>query len=307
MINIGAYNQLKAARQASFGYYLTDGSENVLLPNKYVPADLRVGDDIRVFVYTDSEDRPLATTIEPKALVGEIAPLKATDVNRFGAFLDWGLEKDLFVPFSEQLEKMIPGHTYCVRVMLDKLTNRVIGTSKLKKFLLPAPADMRVGWQFESMVVRVNEIGADIIVAGKYQGRLYASEIFSPLRVGDRLKTYVKKVREDGRLDMSLQPSGYPAVFAEASATVLKTLEDHDGFIAVTDKTSPAEIEKIFQMSKKTFKKAIGGLYKQRVIAIDEKGISLRRQDARTISAAQNKPSSNRNSQRLRPGSGKGR
>ncbi len=275
MINIGSYNQLKAAKQTSFGYYLTDGSENILLPNKYVPQGLSIGDTIKVFVYTDSEDRPLATTLTPKAVVGTITSLKVTDVNQFGAFLDWGLEKDLFVPFSKQLEKMQPGKTYCVKVLLDKLTNRVIGTSKLKKFLLPSPPHLRVGWKFAIMVVRVNDTDVDLVVNDKYSGKLYANEIFTPLHVGDQLEAYVKKVREDGRLDMSLQPPGYRAMFADASTTVLEVLKAHDGFLAVTDKSPPEEIEKFFHMSKKNFKKTIGGLYKQHIITINEQGIRL--------------------------------
>ena len=275
MIKVGSYNKLKVEKQTSFGFYLTDGVANVLMPNKYAPEGLRIDDELEVFIYADSEDRPLATTLTPKAVAGEIAALKVKIVNQVGAFLDWGLEKDLFVPFGEQLEKMIAGRTYCVRVMLDELTNRVIATSKLKKHLQPVPRSFTAGREVEIIVVRVDDTGADVVADKKYSGKLYSNEIFEELHSGDCRKAYIKKVRADGRLDLSLQKQGYHAVVGDATETILTTLKAHDGFIGVNDKTPPAEIEKLFHMSKKTFKKALGSLYKTRVVTVEESGITL--------------------------------
>jgi hypothetical protein len=275
MIKIGEYNKLKALNHSNFGFYLTDGSVKVLLPNKYVPEDLKAGDDIEVFVYTDSEDRPVATTLKPKAIVGEFALLTVKEVNRIGAFLDWGLEKDLFVPFKMQLDDMKPGKPYYVRVLLDEDTNRVIATTKLKEFLRYDPADFKVNQEVDILALGFNGIGIDVIVNGEYSGMLYRNEVFKIIEAGDRAKAYVKKVREDGKLDLALQPHGYRAVVPAAAEQILGALKYYNGFLPVNDKTAPAEIERQFHMSKKTFKKAVGSLYKDRVIKVESRGITL--------------------------------
>ena len=275
MIKIGQYNKLRAWVHSDFGFYLTDGEVKVLLPNKYVPSNMQVRDEIEVFVYTDSEDRPVATTLKPKAIVGEFALMTVKEVNKIGAFLDWGLEKDLFVPFKMQLDDMKPGKSYYVRVLLDEDTNRVIATTKLKEYLRYDPKDFKENQEVDILVIGFNDIGIDVIVNGEYSGMLYRNEVFKVIEAGDRAKAYVKKVREDGKLDLALQPQGYRAVVPTAADTILDALKYYNGFLAVNDKTTPAEIERQFHMSKKTFKKAIGSLYKARIIKVEDSGITL--------------------------------
>ncbi len=275
MIKIGEYNKLRAWNPSDFGFYLADGTSKVLLPNKYVPDGLKVRDDIDVFVYTDSEDRPVATTLKPKAIVGEFALLTVKEVTPIGAFLDWGLEKDLLVPFKMQLDDMKPGKSYCVRVLLDEETNRVIATTKVKEYLRYDPVDFKVNQEVDILVIGFNDIGIDVIVNGEFSGMLYRNEVFKIIEAGDRAKAYVKKIREDGKLDLALQPQGYRKVVPTAAEQILEALKYYNGFLAVTDKTTPAEIERQFHMSKKTFKKAIGSLYKARIIKIEDSGITL--------------------------------
>lgn len=276
MIRIGEYNKLTTMEHSDFGFYLTDGKRKVLLPNKYVPAGLNVGDELEVFVYTDSEDRPVATTLRPRAIVGEFAWLTVKAVSRFGAFLDWGLEKDLFAPFKLQLARMQPGESYCVRVLLDDATERPVAASKLKPFLRRAPASgFKLNQVAEALVAGVGDLGFEAIVNGKYAGMLYRNEVFTTIKPGDRVKAYVKKVRADGKLDLALSPQGYLASVPGAAEQALEQLRRAGGFMAVNDKTPPSEIELRFQMSKKTFKKALGSLYKARLVKLDERGITL--------------------------------
>ena len=275
MIVIGSYNELELVRKVDFGVYMSDGEQDILLPIRQVPPRAKQGDLIRVFVYTDSEDRPIATLLRPKAVVGDFAMLKVVSVNSFGAFVDWGLEKDLLVPHSEQRYSLKEERAYVVRVLLDKLSNRVIGSTKLTKFLSTETAMLREGQKVDAMFFQHTDDGTMAIVDNKYPAAIFPDEIFQPLRIGERRTAYVKKIREDGRLCLSLSPQGYEAVVAEAPG-ILAMLKKSGGFLPYSDSTSPEVIRAVFGMSKGSFKKLIGGLMKEGKIEISYHGIRLK-------------------------------
>lgn len=230
---------------------------------------------MRVFVLTDSEDRLLATTQQPKAVVGEYACLRAKDVTEHGAFLDWGVDKDLFVPFKEQKHRMMPGQNYVVRICLDEKTNRIIGSSRLERYLMgPDTTAMVEGQKVELLVYDFTDLGILCVVDRKFYGMLYRSETFELLDIGAVRTGYVKRVREDGKLDVTLQPQGYEAAL-EAMPAVLDALRRAGGSLPYNGKSEAEEIARVFRMSKKVFKKAIGGLYKERKIVVTETGIRL--------------------------------
>ena len=276
MLEIGKYANLEVIKEVDFGLYLDGGPYGeILLPTRYIPEATKVGDDLKVFIYTDSEDRIIATTLNPLATVGEIAFLKVKEVGEYGAFLEWGLPKDLFVPFREQHRPMEMGNSYLVKILLDDKSDRVIGSSRLQKFLKHTAEDLEEGQLVNIMLASKTDLGYKVVVNGEYWGMLYANEVFSKLSQGQRTKAYVKKVREDGKLDLSLQPQGYKKQIPDAAQQVLQKIKDHDGFLTITDKSPPEEIYKTFKMSKKAFKKAVGLLYKQRMIRIEDKGLRL--------------------------------
>lgn len=274
MLKIGSHNQLKANRQTDNGWYLSDGETEVLLPVKYVPDGMEEGSMIEVFVYTDSEDRPVAVTDLPKATVGEIASLKVVDVSDHGAFMDWGLEKDLFVPFREQQVKMKKGQKYPVRVCLDHRSGRVIGTSKLRSFLETPDDTLEEGQEYQGLIYDKTDLGYKIVFAGRFDGLLYENEVFSPMQAGDEVNVYLRKVREDGKADLSLRPIGYAAV-KDSVNPVYDKLEEAGGYLPYGDHSDPDDIRQKFGMSKKQFKKVIGALYKAGKIGIDQKGIFI--------------------------------
>ncbi|MGD9488710.1 MAG: S1 RNA-binding domain-containing protein [Calditrichaceae bacterium] len=274
MIKIGKYNELRVERLVNFGLYLKEGDEEVLLPAKYVPKNSKPGDKISVFIYTDSEDRLIATTLTPKAILDEFAFLRVKDVNRFGAFLDWGLEKDLFVPFREQKIRMSQGESYIVRLCLDSKTNRLFATTKIQKYLKSDPDNLKENLEVNLLIYRQTDLGMMAIIDNKYSGMLYAEEIREEMRVGDSRIGYIKNIRDDKKIDLSLKPLGYKAVI-DSKPDVMDLLEKAGGFLPYNDKSSPREIEETFRMSKKMFKKVIGGLYKDGKISIGEKGIRL--------------------------------
>ncbi|MFA0963703.1 S1 RNA-binding domain-containing protein [Roseivirga sp. BDSF3-8] len=274
MLQIGQYNNLIAKRQTSNGWYLVAGGEEVLLPVKHVPEGMKEGDEVNVFVYTDSEDRPVAVSDTPRAVVGDIVSLSVVDVSRHGAFLDWGLEKDLFVPFREQQEKMEKGRLYAVCVCLDHQSGRVIGTSKIRSFLEAPDEGIEEGKEYEGIVFDKTDLGFKVVFAGKYEGLLYANEVFNPLYTGENVKVYVHRVREDGKIDLSLRPAGYAAV-KESVDPVYDQLQEAGGYLPYGDHSDPEAIRQKFGMSKKQFKKVIGALYKAGKIEIDQKGIYL--------------------------------
>ncbi len=274
MIIIGKYNELRVERLVNFGLYLKEGDEEVLLPAKYVPKNSKPGDKISVFIYTDSEDRLIATTLTPKAALDDYAYLRVKDVNRFGAFLDWGLEKDLFVPFREQKIRMSQGESYIVRLCLDTKTNRLFATTKIQKYLKSNPVDLKENLEVNLLIYRQTDLGMMAIIDNKYSGMLYAEEIREEVRVGDSRIGYIKNIRDDKKIDLSLKPLGYKAVI-DSKPDVMDLLEKAGGFLPYNDKSSPRDIEETFRMSKKMFKKVIGGLYKEGRISIGEKGIRL--------------------------------
>ena len=275
MIEYGKYNTLRVVKEVDFGIYL-DGGEagEILMPAKYVPKGTKPEDEIEVFIYSDTEDRPIATSETPLAFVNEFAHLKVKAVNKFGAFLDWGILKDLLVPFREQKTDMIEGYSYVVYIFLDEKTDRLVASAKVNKFLSDETPPYEVNDEVDILVQRKTEIGYMAIIENKFGGLLYKNEVFKDIEPGDRIKAFVKKIREDGKIDLALQKSGYQQIDG-ISQNVLQIIKDNNGFVGVTDKSSPDLIKAIFNVSKKSFKKAIGTLYKQRIITIKEDGISL--------------------------------
>jgi predicted RNA-binding protein (virulence factor B family) len=280
MIKLGDYNTLTAIRRADQGFYLEgdERSGDILLPNRYVPDGLAIGKEIEVFVYLDQDERLIATTEKPAAKVGEFAYLEVAWVNQFGAFLKWGLMKDLFCPFREQKKRMEQGHSYIVYIKVDEDSYRLMATAKVEKYLsVPTINDLpslQHGAEVDILVWQKTDLGFKVIINNKFQGLIFENQIFQPLHSGMRLKAYVDHVRQDGKIDIVLQQTGRQQTldFAEV---LLRYLYENDGYCNLGDK-SPAElIYDRFQVSKKAFKKAIGDLYKRRLITIEEEGIRL--------------------------------
>lgn len=278
MIKIGQYNDLRISRFTDFGVYLTDddpGSEpsEVLLPARYVDPDAVVGDSMEVFVYTDSEDRPVAVTERPFACVDEFAFLQVVQVNKVGAFLDWGLPKNLLCPFSEQKVKMHPGGIYLVYVYLDPHTGRVVASAKVNRFLGNVFPDYEPGAEVTALVTGHNEVGYQVIVDNRHRGMIYDNEAYRPLELENSTTAWVKKVRDDGKIDLTLTRPGTSDRIAEVSEQIMKMLQD--GTLALTDRSTPEQIKDVLHCSKKDFKKAVGHLYKLRQIEITDDGLSL--------------------------------
>ncbi len=278
MIKIGDYNTLKVVKEVDFGIYLDGGEEGeILMPSKYVPEGTKPDDEIEVFIYSDSEDRLIATSETPFAKVNEFAFLKVKAVNKFGAFLDWGILKDLLVPFREQKTDMTEGYSYIVYIYLDEKTNRLAASAKINKFLNTETPPYAVNDKVDILIESKTDIGYKAIIENEYAGLVYENEVFKNIKKGDRLTAFVKKIRPDGKIDLMLQKSGYEQIDG-ISETILKILEENKGFIAANDKSSPEMIKSLFGISKKAFKKAIGSLYKQRLITFKDDGIKLNSQ-----------------------------
>ena len=275
MIHLGEYNTLEILRDTEPGLFLGDGEEGeVLLPNRYVPEEFEIGDKIEVFVYLDNEERPVATTDKPYIKKGDFALLRCNQVTKFGAFLDWGLVKELFCPFKEQAFKMKAGGWYLVYCYLDEETERLVASSKTNRFLDNKELTVSKFDEVDLIVSHPSEIGMNVIVNKKHLGLVFKDEIYKDISVGDRLKGIVKKVRHDNKLDISLSQIGYRNIEPNAQF-ILNALKDNSGFIPLHDKSNPEDIKAQLQMSKKSFKKAIGSLYKERLISIGEDGITL--------------------------------
>jgi len=279
MLFIGKYNYLTIERVTSVGMFLSDvEGEEVLLPNQYITDDMQVGDQIKVFVYLDSEDRPVATTQTPKIIRNEFAFLEVKDVSEYGAFLDWGLIKDLFVPFREQPKPMEIGEWHVVFLYLDQKSQRLLASAKIDKFLENERLTVKEGDEVDLLVWQKTDLGYNVVVNQYHKGLIYANEVFQPLQIGDSLKGYVKKIREENKLDISLQKTGYEVVEPVAKQ-ILEEVNRGKGFLNLSDNSSPDEIYNKLKISKKVFKKAIGGLYKQGIIRITDDGIYLVGQD----------------------------
>lgn len=273
-IEVGRTQRLKAARRAPPGVYLErDGSE-VLLPNRLVPEGLEVGGELDVFVYTDSSDRPVATTQRPLAEVGQFAFLRVVDVTRHGAFLDWGLDKDLFIPLAEQESRLARGDGAVVAVCLDQHTQRVMASSRLNQFFDSDLGALEVGAPVDLFVYRCTELGAMVIVDDRYSGLVYQSDQVTPLLVGERARGYVQRLRDDGKVDVSLRAPG-AAGRANEAQLLLRALEANGGFLPLHDGSSPEEVARWLEMSKKAFKRAAGNLYRQRLVQLTPQGISV--------------------------------
>ena len=275
MITIGKTYKLKAVKKLDFGVYLdAEDLYEVLLPKRYVPRDLEMGDEIEVFLYLDSEDRPVATTEIPKVQLGEFAYLEVVDINNTGAFLDWGLPKDLFVPFGEQHRPMEVGRSYIVYVYLDKVKGRLTASSKIDKFLDDdRPHDFTPQQAVKLLVANSTDLGYKAIIDNSHWGVLYSNEVHQRLSFGQSIDGFIKRVRDDGKIDLSLQ--GGKETRDKYERIILGYLKQQGGFAQVHDKTDPKVIEDLFAMSKKAFKKTIGNLYKQKIINIEKDGINL--------------------------------
>lgn len=275
MIQIGEYNTLTILREKEPGLFLSDEEDNeVLLPNRYVPKEFKIWDKLKVFVYLDNEERLVAVTDKPYIKRGDFAVLRCSQVSEYGAFLDWGMVKELFCPFKEQSFKMKNGGWYLVYCYVDEKTDRLIASSKTNKFLSNKELTVEQFEEVDIIVSHPSEIGMNVIVNKKHSGLIFNDSIFQDLSVGDKLKGIVKKIRKDNKLDIALGQVGYRNIEPNTEV-IMQELEDNSGFIDLTDKSSPEEIKEVFQMSKKSFKKAIGSLYKQKLITIKEDGIHL--------------------------------
>jgi hypothetical protein len=274
-MEIGKYNTLTALRSTDNGFYLIDADKNeVLLPNKYVPEGFADGDEIEVFLYRDSEDRMVATTEIPDIQLHEFGMLEVRDVNQVGAFLDWGLEKDLLVPFSEQKFRLFPGKKCVVFLKLDEKTQRLVATTRIEHYLERDDVELEPGEEVDLLICEPTEIGMQVIINNKYLGLLYDNELFQAVMPGEHVTGYVKRVRADKKVDVMLQKPGYEHV-EPAAQKILDILKANDNFLGITDKSEPVIILAKLEMSKKTFKKALGALYKQHRIRLEEDGIYL--------------------------------
>ncbi|KJD34199.1 GntR family transcriptional regulator [Tamlana sedimentorum] len=274
-MELGKIHTLEILRETDHGIYLIDANdEEVLLPNRYVPNEFKIWDKIDVFVYLDNEERPVATTEKPYITRDNFALLRCNQVTEYGAFLDWGLVKELFCPFKEQAFKMKPGGWYLVHCYLDDKTNRLVASSKTNRFLDNKDLTVKEFDEVDLIVSHPSEIGMNVIVNNIHQGLIFKDTIFKDISVGDKLKGVVKKIRPGNKLDIVLGQIGYRNIEPNAQR-ILETLEDNSGFLKLTDKSSPEDIKEQLQMSKKSFKKAIGTLYKQRQIDIKTEGIYL--------------------------------
>lgn len=273
-MEIGHYNTLKIDRETKIGLFLTDGKSDVLLPLKYVPKEYAIGDEIIVFVYLDHEERPVATTLEPYILMDEFGLLRVNFVNNVGAFLDWGLEKDIFVPFKEQARPMEKGKRYLVYAYIDEKTNRIVASSKTNQFLNNENLTVAFGDEVDLIISHITEAGINVIINDQHKGLLYKNEVYDDIRTGDRMTGFIKNIRPDHKIDVSLQKQGFENIEPNAEK-ILDELRASRGFLRLNDNSHPEDIKTVLKMSKKTFKKAIGALYKDKIIEIKEDGIYL--------------------------------
>lgn len=274
-IELGKFNQLEVVKEVDFGLYLDGGEEGeILLPTRYVPEDYKIGELLNVFLYLDMDERLIATTLTPFVQVGQFACLEVSWVNEFGAFLDWGLMKDLFVPFREQKMKMQVGRRYVIHAHIDEESFRIVASAKVERYLSKDMPEYAPGEEVGILIWQKTDLGFKAIIDNKYSGLVYENEIFSALETGMEMKAFVKQVREDGKVDLMLQKPGFEKV-DDFAKTLLDYIKEHGGRIYLNDKSPADEIYDTFGVSKKTFKKGVGDLYKKRLISLQENGISL--------------------------------
>jgi predicted RNA-binding protein (virulence factor B family) len=274
MVKVGEYNLMKVIRKADFGVYLDDGAEGILLPKRFVPPDAEIGSGISVFVYHDSEGRIIATTLKPKGVLGDIVKLKVVDVTPQGAFLDYGLMKDLFVPKSQQLTGMRPNGEYLVKLYLDEQTGRIAATEKLEQFLSNETLHVKELEVVDLIVYRRTDIGYVVIINNVHTGVLHHNEIYRHITEGDKFQGFIKKIYPDNKIDVSAGKPGYNRVEDETQK-IIRLLQENNGYLPYNDKSDPEDIYSFFGMSKKTFKMTTGNLYKQRKISFEKTGIKL--------------------------------
>ncbi|MFC6860180.1 CvfB family protein [Zunongwangia atlantica] len=277
MLNIGENHRLIIDRETEPGLFLKNAEgDEVLLPNKYIPKNFQLEDEIEVFVYLDHSERPVATTLEPYVKLDEFAFLECVETTDFGAFLDWGLEKHLFVPFKEQVYPMQKGHRYLIFCYLDEETNRLVASSKVHSYLDNSDLTVNPFEEVDLIVSNKTDLGYNVIINEIHLGLVYNDDVFQPIEIGDRIKGFIKKTRKDGKIDVTLQRPGYRSIEPNAQA-ILDELQKQNGFLNITDKSAPEKIKAVLKMSKKSFKRAAGNLYKQRQIDIKEDGIYLKK------------------------------
>ena len=277
-MELGVWNKLRLDRFTSPGAYLEDEEGNdVLLPTKYVNPAFQLDDEIDVFLYKDSEGRIIATTLRPKVLVNQFAFLKIAEVNQFGAFAEWGVEKHLLIPFREQPKKLEEGKSYMIYMYIDEATQRLVGTTRLGMYLDNEPSELQANQPVDVLTWEFSNLGLKVIVNHKYNGLIFQSDLHQRVRIGETLKGFVKNVRPDGKLDIVLQQPGYDKV-EQLSQKLLNLLHENDGFLDLTDKSDPEEIQYVTGWSKKVFKQVVGNLYKQRLIQLHDNGIALAQQ-----------------------------
>lgn len=275
MIQVGKFNKLKVLKHVDFGVYLDGGDDGeILLPLRYMPENCDVGNEVDVFICFDSDDRLMATTEKPKAMVGDFALLKIVATTPVGAFLDWGLPKDLFLPFAEQTRALRVGQEVLVYIYVDK-SDRLSASMRLERNIEKTDAKYEEGQQVNLIIAGRTDLGFKAIIENRHWGVLYGNEVFQPLHQGQKIQGYIKKMREDGKIDLSLQRTGHKSANEDVGPKILELLKLKNGFLAINDKTSPEEIYRLFGVSKKKYKIALGGLYKQRLISVDEDGIRL--------------------------------
>lgn len=273
MPEIGKYCELEIVKLLDFGAYLDGGDKGeILLPIRQVPPNTEIGSKVEVFLYTDSEDRLIATCKEPAATAEEFAVLQVAEVNKMGAWLEWGLDKHLLVPFREQKQDMEEAKSYLVYIYLDHETQRLVASSKLDKFLDNVPPEYEEGQEVDILISNKTDIGYTAVINNLHSGLLYQNEVFQKIYRGNKMKAFIKKVRDDEKIDLILEKPGYGKIDGISKA-VLNKINEHGGFLLLTDKSAPEEIQKMFGISKKNFKKALGTLYKQKMILLEEKGI----------------------------------
>ncbi len=280
MVEIGKYHNLRVVKELSFGVYLDAGDSEILLPKKYLPAGLKIGDILKVFIYKDSENRPIATTLKPKILLNEFAFLEVKDINKYGAFLDWGIENELLLPYSEQPKDIQKGKRYVVMLYLDRITERLVATARIEKHLIkiisPDMQDsLKEGDKVNLLVHGSTDLGYKTIINQKYSGIIYENDIYQKISIGESLPGYIKTIREDGKIDVTLRKTGLDEL-KEGKLKIIKNLKENNGFIPLNDESSPEEIKNRLNMSKKSFKRAAGMLYKEGLIDIKKDGIYLR-------------------------------
>ena len=277
MLKIGQFNNLAVIKELDFGFYLDSEDDQwgeILLPYDQAPKGCSPGDYLDVFIYFDSEDRIIATAKRPHVMVGQFNLLRVAAMEKVGAFMDWGLPKDLLVPFGEQKIRLQANRSYIVYVFIDEGSGRIVGSTRINKFIDKVPADYQVGQMVELLIARETELGYTAIINDAHWGFLYHNEIFKDVRIGKKVRGYIQKIREDGKIDLSLTSTGYEKVGGIAE-TILNQLARNNGFLPITAKTSPQELSDRFGVSKKNYKKALGSLYKKRLISIDSDGIRL--------------------------------